>query len=47
MAENDFEPISSYKHTKIITILQNNHLMKKDQDLPEESTMKNINRNHN
>ena len=41
MAENDFEPISSYEYTKIITILQNNHLMKKDQDLPEESTMKN------
>ena len=30
MAKNDFEPISSYEYTKTITILQNNHLMKKD-----------------
>ena len=47
MAKNDFEPISSYEYTKTITILQNNHLMKKDWDLPEVSTMKNIKRNHN
>lgn len=39
---DEFEPISSYGYTKTITILQNNPLMKKDRDLPEESTMKNI-----
>lgn len=44
---DEFEPISSYGYTKTITILQNNPLMKKDRDLPEESTMKNIKRNHN
>ena len=46
MAENDFEPISSYEYTKIITILQNNHLMKKTKIYQKNLPWK-TKRNHN